>query len=401
MGFSINLVQINNREGREPVYVRLYKDGKLKYHNTDIRIYPKYWNSKKQKVRSTHDRHIRYNEQLTKKKNLAEDKAFELKDQGKLDLDYLKEILEGQGNQTITEYAKEYHEELDPDQHYWEKRKFGVLRRDLQHFIGDTKILLTRLDQQFLEDFQDYLLSDSKKGKSNSANTVRRKMRRLKGMVKKARSDNLLKSDPYKEFNFVNKESANRETLTLEQVKRIKELDLPKESMGWHVRNYFMFSYYNAGIRFGDICTLTWDNLVDGRLVYQMRKTGTQKDIKQLEPMDKILSHYRTENVKSSDYIFPILDRKYSSPRKLQRKISSNNASVNRKLKKIAKKADIEANISFHVSRHSFSHHAMKKGLDLYQISKALGHSKLETTEEYLKKFDEKHLDEGMQKFIK
>jgi len=69
---------------------------------------------------------------------------------------------------------------------------------------------------------------------------------------------------------------------------------------------------------------------------------------------------------------------------------------VNRHLKTIATKAGIQASVSFHVSRHSFANYALKKGMDLYAISKALGHSDLKVTEEYIKTFDEELLDQSM-----
>ena len=58
--------------------------------------------------------------------------------------------------------------------------------------------------------------------------------------------------------------------------------------------------------------------------------------------------------------------------------------------------AEIDANISFHVSRHSFANYANKKGMDLYSISKALAHSDLKTTQQYLDSFDEEKLDKSM-----
>ncbi len=84
----------------------------------------------------------------------------------------------------------------------------------------------------------------------------------------------------------------------------------------------------------------------------------------------------------------------------LRKKISSKNVIANRYLKKIAQRAGIQASISFHVSRHSFAHYALKKGMDLYAISKALGHSDLKITETYLKSFDEELLDNSMNKLF-
>lgn len=63
--------------------------------------------------------------------------------------------------------------------------------------------------------------------------------------------------------------------------------------------------------------------------------------------------------------------------------------------------ADIDSNVSFYVFRHSFAQYALEHpDMDIYKISKALGHSKLKTTERYLKGFDEELLDEEIEKII-
>jgi len=117
-----------------------------------------------------------------------------------------------------------------------------------------------------------------------------------------------------------------------------------------------------------------------------------------IDPVDHCLKYVVIAHSKaySGDYIFPILDERYSDPKELRKRISSKNVIVNRHLKTIATKAGIQASVSFHVSRHSFANYALKKGMDLYAISKALGHSDLKVTEEYIKTFDEELLDQSM-----
>jgi integrase len=58
--------------------------------------------------------------------------------------------------------------------------------------------------------------------------------------------------------------------------------------------------------------------------------------------------------------------------------------------------AGIEENISFHISRHTFADYARTAGMNIYDISKALGHSNIQITQVYLKSFDETSLDSSM-----
>ena len=77
----------------------------------------------------------------------------------------------------------------------------------------------------------------------------------------------------------------------------------------------------------------------------------------------------------------------------IQQRISSLNANVNRNLKQIGTLIDLSFPLSFHISRHSFADFARRKGMDLYSISKALGHSDLKTTQTYLAGFDQESVD--------
>lgn len=409
MALTINLTQLKRKKKKDrtiPIYIRITEDRKSRYKSTGISVLPKYWNADRQEIRKSHRRNKHLNRKLREQVREIQKNRDELEKNDKLDLHTLKStISEDADLQSIIHYAREYRKHLNDEDRYWEKRHFKVVIGNIERFIRERKKVttLTKVDAEWIEDFQDYLLTVGgplKNGQrnGNSPNTVRKKLQRLKGMFNWLIKNKELKNDPFTTVEKVEANRVNSKTkLTFQQIKSIQDLSLEKGSHHWHVRNYFLYSFYNAGIRFGDLCTLTWDNLIDGRLVYSMHKTGKQKSIKQLEPMQEILDLYRTEEASGSALIFPILDDKYDDPMELRRRISTNNVLTNKRLKIIAAKAGIEANISFHVSRHSFAHYALKKGTDLYSISKALGHSDLKTTQQYLKSFDEEKLDKSME----
>lgn len=58
--------------------------------------------------------------------------------------------------------------------------------------------------------------------------------------------------------------------------------------------------------------------------------------------------------------------------------------------------AGIEKKVSMHIARHSFANIARQKNANVYDISKALGHSNLKITETYLAKFDTTSQDATM-----
>ena len=57
--------------------------------------------------------------------------------------------------------------------------------------------------------------------------------------------------------------------------------------------------------------------------------------------------------------------------------------------------------LAFHIARHSFANIARQKNANVYDISKALGHSSLSITETYLSKFDVESQDATIKRVFK
>ena len=169
--------------------------------------------------------------------------------------------------------------------------------------------------------------------------------------------------NPFLGFNYTKAVSAEKEKLTMSEINSIEELDLEENTLIWHCRNYFLFSFYMAGIRAGDLMQLRWSNITpDGRLEYRMGKTKKDRSIFIHAKAMGIISHYKKEDSNPTDYIFPLLDgtaiyakavseeQKATLPTKIIIKltdsISSKNALINKYLKKIAGKVDMPTKLT-------------------------------------------------------
>lgn len=410
MSITLNLVQLKRKkrkDGTIPIYISITENRKIKYKSTGISLLDKYWNDEQHVVRKSHHDHKELNKKLKAKLKKFVDLREELEANDKLNTYNLKKAAATKAPNDFIARAELYHESLNGTERYHEWKKFGVVLNNLKAFLNKRDINLHDIDSDFLEEFQEYLLTKggyTKQGegpKGNNKRTTRRKLTSLKAMFTQLQKSKEIKYNPFSTVKMVTSQPANKTKLASDQIEAIEKVKLDMRSDIWNVRNYFMYSYYNAGIRFGDICTLKWKNVIDGRLIYKMSKTGGQKNIKQLKEMQNILDYYWTGKESSDDYIFPILDKNYTDPFELKRAISSKNAKVNSILKDLAKKVGIETNVSFHIARHSFANFALEKGMDLYSISKALSHSSLSKTEIYLKSFDEEKLDVDMENIFK
>ncbi len=398
-----NVIQRDKKrkDGTYRVYLRLTENRKSKFIGTPIIIKEKYWNNKKGIVKSNHDFHIQFNQRLENQRREALKQKEQLYKEDRLCLENLYAELTGSSKRnttkTITEEIDNYHKYLKKNDRYSEWKKFGVVKNQFQEFISVNNDKIELLNGEMIEDLKSFLLNEV----GNNNNTVIRKLRVFKAFTKYLRKKGYLDRDPFEFVSPPKEHPSNKTRLSIEQIEALKKLELEPNTLLWHVRNYFLFSFYNAGIRFGDLCTLQWSNIVDGKLHYQMRKSKKYKTVKLLDESKEILTLYGYPNGNRTDYIFPILYTKHTDLFSLKKDIASNNAQVNSALKEIAYLAGIEQNISTHVARHSFAQFALKKGMNMYSISKLLGHSNIQMTARYLKSFDEELVEDDYVKLFK
>ncbi|MFT5517536.1 MAG: integrase [Rhodothermales bacterium] len=231
----------------------------------------------------------------------------------------------------------------------------------------------------------------------NAVNMRAKSMTILRHVFRQAIQDGIVapSDDPFLHLQ-IKRGKVTKESLTIEEIQALSDLDLAGEPAFELARDTFLFAFFVAGIRWGDVCTLRVRDIRDGRLHYTMRKTGTSKAMKLSQPALAITEKYLDDSDAPDCFVFPILDANcdYSDPVFLRRQQSSKNVVVNRNLQMLAKRIGTTVPISFHLARHSFADFARRKGADLYDISKALGHSKLQTTQMYLAGFDQGAEDE-------
>ena len=399
------LTRRKTADGLYPVYIRITQKGAYSLYSTEVYIERQSWNKrgnyvKKNWIKPADPSYKKHNQNIA---NTIEEIEQIIKENEGIDRKEIVKRLQDQptGIDKVYEYAIIFAEKLldEGKYHPYKQTKSSVSK--FKEYAGD--ITFDKVTVGTLIGFQkhqakDKILKNGNIEKGNHPNTISKTMRLLKAVFKEAKKERGYVNpfdDP--DFQKVKEVQTNKKALSIEQIRQIERLKLENGSPLWHVRNYFMFSFWNAGIRFSDFSFLKWKNIKDGRLTYSMGKTGKQKDIHLTEAAKHILDYYRTDEVEPNDFIFPILPEQNLTEVGFRKKASSANVIVNRNLKELQKLAGIDTNISFHISRHSFARWANSEGLSMDFIGKALAHSKRSTTEQYLDDLSEYNLDNEME----
>lgn len=163
----------------------------------------------------------------------------------------------------------------------------------------------------------------------------------------------------------------SREYLTIEEVKRLIATDIKNDNL----KRAFLFSCF-CGLRYSDIKNMKWSDItMDGK---QYKVAITMQKTK--EPLHLPLSNEAVKWLpekskdKKNNVVFDIVS----------------NPSANALIAKWTAKAGIEKKVTFHTARHTFATMMITLNVDLYTVSKLLGHGDISATQIYADIIDKK-----------
>lgn len=384
-----------DKRGYCPIYLRITQNRIKKYINTGISLKPSDWNPDKQQVRRSHNHYNKLNNDLEILRENASQAFRVLNSAKKSSASAIRNRVNYSGNDNFFDLAEEYLSELKSSNQYWSHKQARVAIGKLKSFHGSKVLPVNTIDSDLLSKFQAHLK------KTIKTSTIAKNLGAIKGVLQLAVRNHLLSHNPMNssDFQLVKvKSNGSKTKLTLKQIEEIENLPLESNTMLWHSRNAFVLAFYFCGMRFGDLAELKWSNIKNGRLEYDMNKTGNYVNIPIKTGAQNILNQYKKTK---EGYLFPFLSDlpsdDQSKPEVVLKKISSYNAYVNKNLKLIASLAGIDEPISMHVARHSFAQYGVNdKNIPPYKMMMLLGHSNIKTTMQYLKSLDLKTVDETM-----
>lgn len=323
-----------------------------------------------------------------------------------LDLRNIKSKLnapeDGDRNKSFMTFGREYRDNYLKAKSIGTYKRYKTVLTKLEEYVK-RDLLFADLTPQFLRDYEAFLAG--KEDRPNKQSTINANMKALRAIYYAAIAEQIIPAEknPFFVYKLKADNKVKKDKLTVDEIIAIEGAELEAGSVIWHVRNFFLFSFYCAGIRASDVLQLKWQNVSpEGRLEYHMTKTGQYKSISLMPKAIAILDHYRTSKSQPDAYIFPFIDtgQDLKNSMVLYNQISSCTALVNKYLKDVAKAAEVEKVLSTHIARHSFADIARTKKASVDDISKMLGHSSIKITEAYLASLDIDSQDETMKSIL-
>jgi integrase len=303
---------------------------------------------------------------------------------------------------TITEHVAS----LKEKERFGDAGMYDRTGKSLINFYTSDKLRFENITTEFLEKYEKWMIS-----KGRSLTTVGMYARCTRRLYRKAIKEGLVKEQHYPfgkkdDGKYTIPQPRNiKKALNIADIKKIFECELEPYSSEKYYRDIWLFSYLGNGINIKDICLLKYKHYHGENIIFNRAKTiNTNRNSKpiviSLININKnIITEWGNKPIFSDKYIFPVLDDRLTKE-KQQEKIRQFTKQVNKYMKRIAQRLDINTNITTYTARHSFATILKRSGVSMEYISESLGHTSLETTENYLDSFENETRKVNTEKLI-
>lgn len=355
---TITLRKKKLKNGKVSLYLDYYKDGKRTYEFLKLYVYEKVNDN----LKRTHNKEtLKLAESIKAKRTLeiqSTSYGFPAGFKSKVSLlEYFQITFNKQ--KARTGYVTTW------------KAAYSVLKK-----YPKGNVMLREVDDVWLNEFKNYLLTHPIRNiggllKPNSASGY---FNILRVVLNRAFEERIITDNPTRRVKPIRWKDTHREFLTIEELQRMAQTDCESAIL----KRAFLFSAL-TGLRWSDVVKLKWREVsyepTSGwHLRYKQQKTQVIESLPISEEAVKLLGEKNDPDVKPFDGLV------YGWPN-------------NDKLSRWVKAAGIEKKITFHCARHTYATIMLTKGVDIYTVSKLLGHAQLKTTQVYAKIIDQSKVD--------
>lgn len=258
----------------------------------------------------------------------------------------------------------------------WKNCRSHLLRYD-----SNLKLKIMDITPRWVQGFRDYLEEKAMqwdidgrkhdvKPKPIAQGTKALMFQKLCTVFNLAVKDGVLSRNPSLNVERFKEPDSDREFLTVEELRHLKTIPAPSEVLG----RAFFFSCL-TGLRWSDIYKLTWNEVqIFGehtRIVFKQKKTRSQEYLDINEQAVQMMGERGEDDTKVFAGLWALPQARVG-------------------IAAWIKSAGINKHITFHCARHTFAIMMLDAGVDLYTLSKLMGHKSIESTQVYAKILDKR-----------
>ena len=381
------------------LYYHIIHQRKLRWISTDYHVYPEEWNARKSSVIVSNSNNRQAHLQLIQSQIDWEMKQMQciIHDKEMDGVSYsvddlANEIQQLPTSQSVFTFFRKQIAKKEQMQCVGTKNNYTNAVNRFIEFRNQKDLTFSQMTADMMEMYQAWLWN-----RGVGQNTVSFYLRTLRTLHHKAvEAGQATSNDIFAHVQTANVRTAKR-AISVNDIRKIEKLDLPRGSSLDKARDMFLFSFYLRGMAFVDMAFLKKSDLKCGLVSYNRRKTHQNLNIEWIKPMQAIIDKY-AEQTKDSPYMLPILTGKETSPYTQYRKVEYN---TNYNLKKIGKMIGLKIPLTTYVARHTWASIALHMNIPIATISEGMGHNSYKTTQIYLESIDVATINEANRRIIR
>jgi len=234
----------------------------------------------------------------------------------------------------------------------------------LKRYYPDESLTFEHVTVEWLEGVRNYFDSQArtKTGNLISSGTASSYFNKVRAVINAAHAQGIIIKNPLKDVTGIKPITSPRVYLDIDEVRALVKTDCRYDIL----KETFLFSCL-TGLRWSDINKLDWSEISEfnssHRITFNQKKTGNLQYL-DLPPQ----AYSLISSLEKRGRVFQSL--RYS-------------AYMNVELLRWAMAAGISKHVTFHSGRHTFAVSLITQGVDIFTISKLMGHTQVKTTQLY------------------
>lgn len=246
----------------------------------------------------------------------------------------------------------------------------------LQHFL-ETEYNLCELEELRPTHIKQFLVVMDEKGrKPRYVNDLLKVYKTFGNYIKR---EGYVRQNPASSIHNMKQPKVKINTFSEEEIRRLLNYFQGRKFLP--IRNRAILAlFFDTGMRLDEVITLCPDQIREDRILVHGK--GNKERVVPVSPyLAKALMQYR---IVRESYFEGKLPEKYLFVSSRGKKLTQEG--IARFFKQAAKAVGVNPNVrvSPHTCRHTFAHLQLKNGIDLYSLSRLMGHESIAITQRYL-----------------
>lgn len=340
-----------NNQGKAPVEIYVYAEGRVKYLKTGMMLEPHEWDKRYGKVSDMHLNHHRVNYQLKVMLSELEEHAMNcIAKTGVITMNDIDNYASQGDHGSFIDFLNT---EIRADRNVTPgtMRYRLLMAKKLKDAVGN--VTFKGVNYSMLTKFEQSM--------DVSVRTREKHHIQLRKYINVAVRKNLVKENPYKHFKIKKAPKKLRRILWWDDLQRIWETPSRFEA----TKRRFLFSCF-TGLRISDSLALKWADIQRGRIVLKMQKTQAPVIV----PLDLLsdIPGKILEDLGEGEVVFQHISEQ----------------KINAQLKYIAVEMGVPFSLHFHISRHTFCTLVADKTGSMFSVMRYAGITQVSTANVYV-----------------